>query len=126
MAFYLDMSSLIQMFGTNLTVHPKMAGEWVNGRWQAGGGESHTLYEPFLTFSISSSILGGQLVSTEQGDDQKDTAAWFSEGDYPTGTHVEHDGVMYRVTGKQSYLDYSNVVQYELKTEEALNGNKNV
>ena len=29
MAFYLDMSSLIQMFGTNLMVHPKATGDWV-------------------------------------------------------------------------------------------------
>ena len=49
--------------------------------------------------------------------------AWFSEHDFPEGTLVEHNDVRYRVTGKQSYKDYSNVIQYELKTEEALNGN---
>ena len=121
MAFYLDMSSLIQMFGTNLMVHPKATGDWVDGQWVETESEPVSLYEPFLTFSITSSILAGQLISTEQ-----ETVAWFSEHDFPEGTLVEHNDVRYRVTGKQSYKDYSNVIQYELKTEEALNGNTDV
>lgn len=126
MAFYLDMSSLIQMFGTNLMVHPKATGDWVDGQWVETESEPVSLYEPFLTFSITSSILAGQLISTEQGDDAEGTVAWFSEHDFAEGTLVEHNNVMYRVTGKQSFKDYSNVIQYELKTEEALNGNTDV
>lgn len=126
MAFYLDMSSLIQMFGTNLMVHPKATGDWVDGQWVETESEPVSLYEPFLTFSITSSILAGQLISTEQGDDAEETVAWFSEHDFPEGTLVEHNDVRYRVTGKQSFKDYSNVIQYELKTEEALNGNTDV
>ncbi len=121
MAFYLDMKMLLDMFGTKLTVYPA-DGKWVNGHWDETDSEPDELFEPFLTFSISSSILAGQLISTPQGDDQKDTASWFSEHDYPSGTLVEHNGVRYRITGKQSFKDYSNVVQYELRTEAALDG----
>lgn len=85
MAFYLDMSSLIQMFGTNLMVHPKATGDWLDGQWVETESEPVSLYEPFLTFSITSSILAGQLISTEQGDDTEETVAWFSEHDFPEG-----------------------------------------
>lgn len=124
MAFYLDMDSLIQMFGVSLTVldSNKESGEWVDGEWKEAQVKSVELNEPFLTFEISGSIVSGLLESNNQGEEMSDKAAWFSEGDYSVGTKVIHNGITWRVTRKQSYLDYSNVVQYELKREGELNG----
>ncbi|QIL50111.1 hypothetical protein G7084_01500 [Weissella coleopterorum] len=124
MAFYLDMDSLIQMFGVPLTVldDDKESGEWVDGVWKEAPTKSIELNEPFLTFEISGSILAGLLESNNQGDDMSDKAAWFSEHDYSVGTKVIHNGTTWKVTRKQSYLDYSNVVQYELTREGGLDG----
>lgn len=124
MSFYLDMDSLIQMFGVALTVldDDKKSGEWIDGEWEESPTKSIELNEPFLTFEISGSILAGLLESNNQGEEMNDKAAWFSKGDYSVGAKVIHNGIKWRVTRKQSYLDYSNVVQYELTREGALNG----
>lgn len=124
MAFYLDMDSLIQMFGVPLIVldDDKESGKWIDGVWKEAPTKSIELNEPFLTFEISGSILAGLLESNNQGDDMSDKAAWFSEHDYSVGTTVIHNGITWKVTRKQSYLDYSNVVQYELTREGGLDG----
>lgn len=123
MAFYLDMDSLIQMFGVPLTVlEGKNEGQWIDGVWQESSTNSVELNEPFLTFEIAGSMLAGLLESNDSGEQLTDKAAWFSEHDYNLGTKVIHNNVTWKITRKQSYLDYSNVVQYELTREGGLDG----
>lgn len=123
MAFYLDMTTLINKFATTLTVLPSSDdGEWVDGEWVANVGEPVELNEPFTTFNINSTLLSGRLVQGELGDNNSDNAYWFSKGNYPVGTRVIHNGVRYRVTGIQNFTDYSNVVEYQLETEGVDNG----
>lgn len=123
MAFYLDMTTLINKFATTLTVLPSSDdGEWVDGEWVTNTGEPVVLNEPFTTFNINSTLLSGRLVQGELGDNNSDKAYWFSKGTYPVGTRVIHNGVRYRVTGIQNFTDYSNVVEYQLETEGVDNG----
>lgn len=118
MAFYLDMSALIDMFGTKLTVLANSDdGEWMDGIWHQTDSKEIDLYEPFLTFNINSTLLSGQLMPAETGEFDTDKAYWFSENDYALGTRVKHNDELYRVTGKHNYSDYSNVLEYELKKE---------
>lgn len=118
MAFYIDMSALIDMFGTKLTVLTNSDdGEWIDGIWHQTESKEIDLYEPFLTFNINSTLLSGQLMPAETGEFDTDKAYWFSENDYALGTRVKHNGELYRVTGKHNYSDYSNVLEYELKKE---------
>lgn len=118
MAFYLDMSTLIDMFGTKLTILANSDdGEWIDGIWHQTDSKEIDLYEPFLTFNINSTLLSGQLMPAEIGEFDTDKAYWFSENDYDMGTRVKHNDELYRVTGKQNYSDYSNVLEYELKKE---------
>lgn len=118
MAFYLDMSALIDMFGTKLTVLANSDdGEWQDGIWHKTDSKEIDLYEPFLTFNTNSTLLSGQLMPAETGEFDTGKAYWFSENDYDMGTRVKHNDELYRVTGKQNYSDYSNVLEYELKKE---------
>lgn len=124
MAFYLDMTTLINKFATTLTVLPSSDdGAWIDGEWVANVGEPVILHEPFMTFNINSNLLSGQLIQSEFGDNNSDKAYWFSKGKYNVGTRVVHNDVRYRVAGIQNFTDYSNVMQYELETEGVDNAN---
>lgn len=127
MAFYLDMASLIDMFGTNITVFEKSdvkSGDWTDGEWHPNGSAAGVeLHEPFLPFDIYSNVLAGVLQATEAGETQRDKAYWFSTHKYGRGTIVVYEGVRYRVIGVTDYTGYSNVTQYELETEVQNNGN---
>lgn len=122
MAFYLDMSELIDMFGTKLTVLANSDdGEWIDGIWHKTTSEEIALYEPFLTFNINSTLLSGQLMPNETGEFETDKAYWFSMNNYDIGIRIKHNEDLYRVTGKHDYSDYSNVIEYELKKEDPNN-----
>lgn len=78
--------------------------------------EPEKRHEPVWPVSSNSQILvlaaGGSQVDVD--------LLWASTGNYPTNTIVEvpTQGGKYRVTHFQNYLDYSDVVIYELKGDD--------
>ena len=123
MAFYLDMTSTLNMFKTKVTVYPDTkGGSWVDGEWQENKAEPVTYYEPFIPNSLQTmySLIN---ILRDTGHVEQYNAVWISAHDYPTQTLVEHNGKKYRITQEQDLKDYSNVSVYYLQSEEGNDGN---
>ncbi|AGR65258.1 hypothetical protein BFD03_05475 [Limosilactobacillus reuteri] len=125
MSFYIDMTTVLDMFKTEIkVVSGSSEGEWIDGQWQEAQGQETTYYEPFVP-----NDLVGQYsfmnVMRDVGDFTQYNAIWLSKhSDYPINTIVEHKNKRYRVCNIQDLSDYSNVTMYYLQSEEGQDGNK--
>lgn len=118
MAFYLDVASLLEQFGTELNVYPASnAGEWVDGHWIADeASEPIKLYEPVIPLGRIGAY-SSMLTLQDTGNREHYEAEWLSSGNYPMGTVVKHGDTTLVVRNKDDYTDYSNVTVYYLSAD---------
>lgn len=118
MAFYMDVTALLETFGTDLTVYPKSdAGKWVDGIWKPDASEDGIhVNEPFIPDTLVSS-RSVSLIIQDIGKVDNYDAIWLSSGVYPTDTVIDHHGKRYVVQTFNDLTDYSNVTIYYLKGE---------
>ena len=114
MSFYIDMTTVLDMFKTEIkVVSGSSEGEWIDGQWQE---------------SVPNDLVGQYSfmnVMRDVGDFTQYNAIWLSKHyDYPINTIVEHKNKRYRVCNIQDLSDYSNVTMYYLQSEEGQDGNK--
>lgn len=125
MAFYMDVTGLLDAFAVEIKVYPKPnedVGGWVDAEWQeAPTPEPFKVYEPFIP---NSRIGMESLVSLirDTGQFERYAAVWISKGEYPLKTIIEHKGKRYSVEQIKDLTDYSNASLYYLESEEDQQG----
>ena len=133
MSFFLDMTSVMKMFQTEIKVISNVIdgqaveGKWVRGRWVEQTAESkeevQTFYEPFVP-NTRQDMYSLVDALRDTGHVTKFNAVWISSQKFPMQTLVEHNSHRYRVVDIQDLTDYSNVTLYYLESEEKSDGNK--
>lgn len=124
MAFYLDMSSVLDIFKTEVKVVSPARGEWVDGQWvEEKGTGDQVFYEPFVP-NDRVGVYSLIDVLRETGHVEQYNAVWISAQKFPAGTIVEHKGTRYRISTIQDLTDYSNITLYYLESEVHDDGNE--
>ncbi|WP_225363582.1 hypothetical protein [Ligilactobacillus agilis] len=122
MAFYLDMTSVLDTFKSEVTVISEAQGRWIDGQWvEDAEGERKTFYEPFVP-NDRIGVYSLVDILRETGHIEQYNAVWISAQAYPLGTIVEHKATKYKVANIQDLTDYSNVTLYYLQSEVNDNG----
>lgn len=126
MAFYIDMTSVLDTFATDIkVVNNSSDGEWVDGEWQENNSTKEQIFhEPFVP-----NDLVGQYslmnILRDVGNVTKYNAIWLSKTpNFENGTIVQHQNKNYKIVNIQDLSDYSNVTMYYLQSEEGKDGNK--
>lgn len=126
MAFYINMTSVLNTFATDIKVISNSSdGKWVDGEWQENSSTKEQIFhEPFVP-----NDLVGQYslmnVLRDVGNVTKYNAIWLSKTpNFENGTIVQHKDKRYKVVSIQDLSDYSNVTMYYLQSEEGNDGNK--
>lgn len=126
MAFYLDMSSVLDTFKTEVKVVSNSSnGEWVDGQWQeATSIQEQVFYEPFIPNDLVGQYSLMNMLR-ETGNVTEFNAIWLSSvPNFEIGTIVQHKDKNYKIVNIQDLSDYSNVTMYYLQSEEGNDGNK--
>ena len=126
MAFYLDMSSVLDTFKTEVKVVSNSSnGEWVDGQWQeATSIQEQVFYEPFIPNDLVGQYSLMNMLR-ETGNVTEFNAIWLSSvPNFEIGTIVQHKDKNYKIVNIQDLSDYSNVTMYYLQSEEGKDGNK--
>ncbi len=126
MAFYLDMSSVLDTFKTEVKVVSNSSnGEWVDGQWQeATSTQEQVFYEPFIPNDLVGQYSLMNMLR-ETGNVTEFNAIWLSSvPNFEIGTIVQHKDKNYKIVNIQDLSDYSNVTMYYLQSEEGNDGNK--
>ena len=126
MAFYLDMSSVLDTFKTEVKVVSNSSnGEWVDGQWQeATSIQEQVFYEPFIPNDLVGQYSLMNMLR-ETGNVTEFNAIWLSSvPNFEIGTIVQHKDKDYKIVNIQDLSDYSNVTMYYLQSEEGNDGNK--
>lgn len=126
MAFYIDMTPVLDTFATDIKVVSNSSdGEWVDGEWQENNSTKELIFhEPFVP-----NDLVGQYslmnILRDVGNVTKYNAIWLSKTpNFENGTIVHHQNKNYKIVNIQDLSDYSNVTMYYLQSEEGNDGNK--
>ena len=126
MAFYIDMTSVLDTFATDIKVISNSSdGEWIDGEWQENSSTKEQIFhEPFVP-----NDLVGQYslmnILRDVGNVTKYNAIWLSKPpNFENGTIVQHQNKNYKIVNIQDLSDYSNVTMYYLQSEEGKDGNK--
>ena len=124
MSFYIDMTSVLDTFKTEIKViSNSSSGDSIDGQWVEDEEQSEqVLFEPFVPNDRDNFY---SLVSMlrDTGHISQYNAIWISAHDYPIQTIVEHKNKRYRVVNIQDLTDYSNVTLYYLQSEDSNDGN---
>ncbi|AZZ67186.1 hypothetical protein [Lactobacillus johnsonii] len=126
MAFYLDMSSVLDTFKTEVKVVSNSSnGEWVDGQWQeTTSTQEQVFYEPFIPNDLVGQYSLMNMLR-ETGNVTEFNAIWLSSvPNFEIGTIVQHKDKNYKIVNIQDLSDYSNVTMYYLQSEEGNDGNK--
>ena len=126
MAFYLDMSSVLDTFKTEVKVVSNSSnGEWVDGQWQeTTSTQEQVFYEPFIPNDLVGQYSLMNMLR-ETGNVTEFSAIWLSSvPNFEIGTIVQHKDKNYKIVNIQDLSDYSNVTMYYLQSEEGKDGNK--
>ena len=126
MAFYIDMTSVLNTFQTEVKVISTASkGEWVDGQWEEDTStKEQVFHEPFVPNDLVGQYSIMKLLRDVGNVDQYN-AIWLSKTPtFETGTRVQHKGKNYQIVNIQDLSDYSNVTLYYLQSEEENDGNK--
>ena len=122
MAFYLDFTSILDTFKTEVIVYKKISGYDDYGRWQRTENETEVFYEPFVP-NDRQGLYSVVSVLRDVGKVPQYNAVWISSQKVELNTKVEHAGKFYRVADIQDLTTYSNVTLYYLESEDKSDGN---
>jgi hypothetical protein len=120
MAFNMDVTSLIEAFGVDLTIYPATdkQGEYVDGHWVPEQADPIEVTEPFLPNSRIGMYSINRMLR-ETGTTAEYEAVWISkETSVPFNSVVERKGRRYIVVDVKDLTNYSNATVYYLSAEE--------
>lgn len=126
MAFYLDMTSVLDTFQTEeKVISTASQGQWIDGQWEEDSStEEQVFHEPFVPNDLVGQYSIMKMLRDIGNVDQYN-AIWISKtSTFETGTRVQHKGKNYQIVNIQDLSDYSNVTLYYLQSEEENDGNK--
>lgn len=125
MAFYMDMTSVLDTFKTEVKVISESTScEWIDGLPKENTEhEEQVFYEPFVPNDLVGQYSMMNMLR-DVGNVTQYNAIWISKtSGFKTGTIVRHKDKNYKIVNIQDLTDYSNVTMYYLQSEEGQDGN---
>lgn len=126
MAFYIDMTPVIDTFATDIKVISNAsAGDWVDGEWKENTSvKEQVFHEPLVPNDLVGQYSMMNMLK-DIGNVTQYNAIWLSKTPgFENGTIVQHKKKNYKIIDIQDLSDYSNVTMYYLQSQEGNDGNK--